>query len=724
MLALLHSTAFADIQVVKQQRKSTTRISDTVKEYAFQVTARNNGAAATGVTAVVTSYSNEITVVSGNLDFPDMLPGETAKSTNLFVVRAPRGVRLKGAPLRIDFSATSTPVADAGADQVRAIGQLALLNGSGSYDPFGNPLTYAWTLQSAPPGSSAALAGEDSVLASFTPDLDGDYVFGLTVSNGTTSSLPATATLSTTGVAPVANAGADQIVRKRAIVELDGSGSTHLMEQPLTYAWQILSAPKNSKAVLSDPTALRPTFLADRRGSYRVQLIVSDGSRSSAPAVVTVTRGTRRTNTPPLADAGPDITSYGPTLPVVLQAGRSTDVEGDFLTYRWFVLGRPDGSTAIPTANDPNPIFRLDGAGAWHLQVNVSDGRSESIATMLVNTEADVAPLTGSYVHPGNSNPAVFIVDGEFRSIYPNSGATPGTLTRSWSLLSRPSGSAAGLEATASGDGCVEGFGFPACAALPTDVDGDYSVQMKATDEGSIVAVQAIGITRGAAARPVAVVDPSPQAPLRSSRLHFIDFAPGLSVTVDGSHSFDQNGLPLTYRWTLLHRPAGSNATLSDPQAPSPTIEVDVDGSYVAQLIVNNGVRDSLPVTTTLVNYVNTPPSALDLYTEGPEMSPCIPVTPQGLDPESVPSSSIPLLTLRPIDSTINGILINFVPEQPNGEAVWCYRPRRFFVGADQFTYEAVDSGFPTNCGEAAPDCYPPTVSSPASAVIVVNAVD
>ena len=49
----------------------------------------------------------------------------------------------------------SRPVADAGADVSVRVGELAVLDGSGSRDADGDPLTYRWTLLTKPGGSAA-----------------------------------------------------------------------------------------------------------------------------------------------------------------------------------------------------------------------------------------------------------------------------------------------------------------------------------------------------------------------------------------------------------------------------------------------------------------------------------------------------------------------------------------------------------------------------------------
>ena len=73
----------------------------------------------------------------------------------------------------------------------------------------------------------------------------------------------------------------------------------------------------------------------------------------------------------------------------------------------------------------------------------------------------------------------------------------------------------------------------------------------------------------------------------------------GQIVQLDGSASSDPEGGPLTCNWTLS-TPAGSSAALSDPTAVNPTFTPDVDGEYVATLVVNDGNSYSAPDSVTI----------------------------------------------------------------------------------------------------------------------------
>jgi len=93
----------------------------------------------------------------------------------------------------------SPPIADAGPNQLNITAQNVTLNGSGSYDPLGETLTYAWTQIAGP---TVVISSANAAIASF-PALAGQtYSFRLTVKN--TDNLQASATTTVSVLAPSA----------------------------------------------------------------------------------------------------------------------------------------------------------------------------------------------------------------------------------------------------------------------------------------------------------------------------------------------------------------------------------------------------------------------------------------------------------------------------------------------------------------------------------------
>ncbi len=152
-------------------------------------------------------------------------------------------------------------------------------------------------------------------------------------------------------------------------------------------------------------------------------------------------------------------------------------------------------------------------------------------------------------------------------------------LTFRWTLMTKPAGSNASLSSTTS--------------VKPTFtvdlVTGDYTAQLIVNDGTVDSAPDSVTISTANVA-PVANAGPDQPS-----------VAPG-PVTLDGSASSDANGDPLTYSWTFTSIPGGSAAVLTSPNTVSPTFTVDLAGSYVVQLIVNDGTVDSAPSTVTITS--------------------------------------------------------------------------------------------------------------------------
>lgn len=94
---------------------------------------------------------------------------------------------------------------------------------------------------------------------SHTYSTAGFYTAVLTATNGAIT-LTATTPVTVTNLAPIANAGANQVALLNGVVALNGSGSADPDgHYPLTYGWQQVGAPA---VVLSSNTISQPTFAA------------------------------------------------------------------------------------------------------------------------------------------------------------------------------------------------------------------------------------------------------------------------------------------------------------------------------------------------------------------------------------------------------------------------------------------------------------------------------
>lgn len=101
------------------------------------------------------------------------------------------------------------------------------------------------------------------------------------------------ATPNTGSDAPVvALTGPIVAARVGSIPMLDGSNSFTLLSEPINYTWSFAHRPDGSKSILQNTSSANPSFYADIRGVYTVQLVVSAKgiSRQRAIQIVVVTQ--------------------------------------------------------------------------------------------------------------------------------------------------------------------------------------------------------------------------------------------------------------------------------------------------------------------------------------------------------------------------------------------------------------------------------------------------
>jgi RHS repeat-associated protein len=482
-------------------------------------------------------------------------------------------VELRSKPesyLRIEITtalANQAPIAYAGSDQTFYVHDTVTLDGSGSTDADGDPLTYKWTFISRPPGSAAVLSDPTAVNPTFSVDIPGTYEVQLIVNDGRIDSAPDTVTITTQNSPPVANAGPDQTVFVTNVVTLDGSGSSDVDGNSLTYQWSIISSPSGSTVALSDPAAVKPTFVVDKPGTYVAQLIVNDGMLDSVPDTVTISTQ----NSAPVAEAGPNLSVFVGD-PVTLDGSKSYDVDGDLLSFLWSLTTRPSGSLAVlSNYMAVSPTFMVDKPGSYVAQLIVNDGMVDSAPDTVTITTLNSPPVADA-----GPNQSVFVGNLVSLDGSASTDVDGDPLTFLWAITSRPPQSTADLSNP-----------IAVKPTLVVDRPGTYVAQLIVNDGTVNSAPDTVTVTTLNSA-PVADAGPDQSVPV------------GQMVTLDGSSSTDADRDPLTYSWSFTARPDGSTAALANPETVTPSFTVDKAGTYVVQIIVNDGTVNSAPDTITI----------------------------------------------------------------------------------------------------------------------------
>jgi uncharacterized protein (TIGR03437 family) len=183
------------------------------------------------------------------------------------------------------FVGNVPPSADAGLRTSARRTAPVALDGSRSrdYDRGPGPLTYLWTFQQVPAGSgltNAAIVGANTPTPSFTPDVNGEFMLKLDVSDGAAiASDTAVVVAADPNVSPRARAGGDRRILPGSPINLDGRGSGDPDNGPqaLTARWNFVSS-SLTDADIVNATTLEPRFTPLVRGTHVARLTVSDGS--------------------------------------------------------------------------------------------------------------------------------------------------------------------------------------------------------------------------------------------------------------------------------------------------------------------------------------------------------------------------------------------------------------------------------------------------------------
>jgi hypothetical protein len=298
----------------------------------------------------------------------------------------------------------TAPVARIRGGGAASIGSPLGLDGTSSYDPDGDEIIFHWTVDQKPEGSELSdtpfskNGDRNAGTTTVVPDVAGVFVFALVVEDpdGSTSDSAFVIYEASSSVdLPIADAGPNRAGLEGEEICLDGAASYDLNAHPLTYAWELVSAPDASEITTDDLTTDDVTLCLtpDAPGSYAFSLVVDNGIIGSEPDFAFVAAGS--TNQGPVAVA--EVLSEFSCDFVVLTAASSTDPEDDPLAYQWDVLLVPPGShvaigsDAFDDANAVSPRFYADVPGEYTVQLVVNDGEDYSTPVFV---EIDATPTT------------------------------------------------------------------------------------------------------------------------------------------------------------------------------------------------------------------------------------------------------------------------------------------------------------------------------------------
>jgi len=448
----------------------------------------------------------------------------------------------------------NVPVANAGRDQ-ESDPTVVALDGSGSFDPNGDPLSYVW---SQVEGTEVTLSDVHATRPTFLERRWGQYGFQLVVNDGRVGSDPDEVIITIRNVPPTADAGTDQVVDAGTLAVLDGSATRDANGDPIGFSWTQIEGPS---VLLRGAEEEKCSFLPEISGVYTFELVAFDGQLYSPPEDVQVV--VNDTNRVPTADAGKDQTALVMNT-VRLDGSGSTDPEEDPLDYLWTQVEGPE-PVLLEGASTSSAWFTPTRVGAYRFQLVVDDGSDSSppdhvTVTAVSENRAPVAVTSGiSKVEIGDP----VTLDG--KGSYDPDGDP---LTYQWNQTG-------GVQVM------LESADMPV-ATFHAVSEGVFRFDLVVSDGELVSDPATFEVT----------VNGNNQVPIADAGKLIKDL-PGKEICLDGSDSYDPDWSDsITYSWSQVEGPL---VTLHDPDTERPCFTPSNTGKYVFELRVSDGQIQSAP---------------------------------------------------------------------------------------------------------------------------------
>ena len=292
-------------------------------------------------------------------------------------------------------------------------------------DPELDPLSYAYSVKSRPPGANPVLSTPNAASTAATGlSLEGQYVFTITASDGSsTISRDVRLTVFPQNQPPVPVDVHNRIpvlpTLPTSATQLRGGG-WDLEGDPLTYLWSVVSQPPRAKATLANATTTNcAASNMTVPGDYVFRCEVSDPTHAVAEDL-TVPVYPENRSAPYIkgVKASPDTLTLPATSRTLLSA-TTGDSDGDVISHWWSVKSAPSGAA---------PVFLNEGAaetevtqlllpGTYVFTLDVVDRTKFTSADVTVTvTGSPATPRVTAFGTEADHNIALMWTD--FASVY------------------------------------------------------------------------------------------------------------------------------------------------------------------------------------------------------------------------------------------------------------------------------------------------------------------
>ena len=493
------------------------------------------------------------------------------------------------------------------------------ISGTSSHDAEGDALTYQWNIKTAA-GNAISLEDNTTDTLVFTPDNFGTYNITLTVRDKEYISEKVTSTITVEPNEqsyPIAIISGDLIIETLInddsshdsefemvtkigkVAKFSAENSTAADGQKLSYQWEIVyqpAVPTVSNSVIGDATKIKAYLIPDTTGIYEVSLTVTNiENKLTATKKLNIIVESLLRNSAPVAIISTPLPSYALEQLVRLNATASYDSDNaSVLNYQWTIKPPTTASITSITKFDSEFFeFKANALGDYLITLEVTDGKlSSETWTKITVTSQNIVPIANAGSDQIVAVNLALALDGAASSD-PDGNASD--LSYQWSLVSKPSTS---NYDDLSNPSFVSHSQFNFIA----DEVGEYVLALQVFDgiDNSTLDQVYIEVTENQ--RPVAML---PNDIVVNSNGY-------QKITTE---SYDPEGMSLKYIWQLISVPENSAAEILTTQNSSyASFSSDLPGTYTIQLVVNDGIQDSLPAT---VNIVYTPEVLLELRVTG-----------------------------------------------------------------------------------------------------------